>query len=159
MKETIGAIFSAPLATILVVAGIVFLLIAVLGAVAGRIDPGKGGRIAAGAIGMVLLAVGLGMHLMVAKSSGSDEGAQEDALVQQQTETEGRQQEPDRQPPDPCGPIRVPAGATCRDFYAERRTWDLEKIRKCGRYQVSRYWEALEIRSQREWERFVAPCK
>ncbi len=159
MKETIGAIFSAPLATILVVAGIVFLLIAVLGAVAGRIDPGKGGRIAAGAIGIVLLAVGLGMHLMLAESSGSDERALDDALVQQQAEADDRQQEPDRQSPDPCEPIRVPAGATCRDFYAERRTWDLEKIRKCGRYQVSRYREALKISSQREWERFVTPCK
>ena len=158
MKESMDALFSAPLANILVVAGVVFLLVAVLGTVAGKIDPGKGGRIAAGAIGVVLLAVGLSMHLVVAKMSDGVGVAKEEARVQQQAEEEARRETATAKPPNPCEPIRITKGATCGDFYAERSNWSSNKISKCGRYQVSRYQKALKIRSKSDWTRFLRPC-
>lgn len=48
MSELITGIFSAPIATLFVVAGMVFLLIAVVGNISGRIEPGAKGRIASG---------------------------------------------------------------------------------------------------------------
>ena len=62
MEQLISTIFGAPVGTLLVVAGLVFLLISVVGSVAGKIDPGKSGRIAAGTIGAVLLVTGIGMQ-------------------------------------------------------------------------------------------------
>ena len=51
----------APITTLLVVAGLLFLLIAVVGNVAGRIEPGRTGRVASGVIGAVLLTIGLSL--------------------------------------------------------------------------------------------------
>ena len=96
MGETIGAVFSAPLANILVIAGIVFLLIAVLGAVAGKIDPGKWGRIAAGSTGLVLLVAGLSMHLVVGKINDTDQkGEGKESIIHEESQKameEARQQ-------------------------------------------------------------------
>jgi len=173
MKEMIETIFSAPLASILVVAGIVFLFVAVLGAVAGKIDPGKEGRIAAGAIGGVLLVIGLGMHLVVSERANGGATAQppavekprgqaEEAARRQAEEVARRQAEEAARrqaQANPCDPIIVPQGATCRDFYHERSSWDRDKIGRCGLYQVSRYREALNIRSDSQWRAFLSRCK
>lgn len=96
MKETADSILSAPLANVLVLAGIVFLLVAVLGTVAGKVDPGKAGRIAAGGIGAILLVVGLSMHLVVAKFGESGTSAKEQAAAQQTATEEARQQDAER---------------------------------------------------------------
>ena len=165
MKEMIETIFSAPLASILVVAGIVFLFVAVLGAVAGKIDPGKEGRIAAGAIGGVLLVIGLGMHLVVSERANGGATAQPPAVEKPrgQTEEAARRQTEEvarrQAQANPCDPIIVPQGATCRDFYHERSSWDRDKIGRCGLYQVSRYREALNIRSDSQWRAFLSRCK
>jgi hypothetical protein len=62
MSELIKGVFEAPIANLLVISGLFFLAIAVVGAISGKIDPGRTGRIAAGAIGAVLLVTGLAMH-------------------------------------------------------------------------------------------------
>ena len=165
MKEMIETIFSAPLASILVVAGIVFLFVAVLGAVAGKIDPGKEGRIAAGAIGGVLLVIGLGMHLVVSERANGGATAQPPAVEKPrgQAEEAARRQAEEvarrQAQANPCDPIIVPQGATCRDFYHERSNWDRDKMGRCGLYQVSRYREALNIRSDSQWRAFLSRCK
>jgi hypothetical protein len=61
MASVVTGMIAAPVANLLIVAGLVFLLIAVVGDIAGRLQPGKTGRIASGLIGIVLLGVGLGM--------------------------------------------------------------------------------------------------
>lgn len=69
MKDLFDELLNAKPDALLMVAGLIFLLIAVLGNVAGKIEPGKIGRIVAGALGGVFLLVGLVMHLNHAPSS------------------------------------------------------------------------------------------
>ena len=63
MDELIKGVFAAPIANLLVIAGLVFLGIAVVGKIPGKIEPGKTGRIASGTVGAILLVMGLAMHL------------------------------------------------------------------------------------------------
>ena len=81
MGELVDVVLSAPLANVLVIAGILFLLVAVLGNVPGKINPGKGGRIAAGTIGLLLIAVGLRMYLIVEKPGDNDESSVQPPIV------------------------------------------------------------------------------
>ncbi len=60
MKRT--AIFSAPVATLFIIAGLLFLAIGVVGSIKGRIQPGKTGRIMSGVAGAILIVMGLLMH-------------------------------------------------------------------------------------------------
>ncbi len=62
MGDIVNNIISAPIANLLVFAGIIFLGIAVVGKIIGKIEPGKSGRIISGIIGMTLLIIGLFMH-------------------------------------------------------------------------------------------------
>jgi hypothetical protein len=55
--------------------------------------------------------------------------------------------------------IHVPARANCRDFYANRRTWNSETIRTCGLHQVWRYKAVLRMTTDAEWRDFLAPCQ
>jgi hypothetical protein len=63
MTDALKTIVGVPIPTILILVGLAFLAIAVIGKVSGKIEPGDVGRVAAGVIGGVLLLVGLGMHL------------------------------------------------------------------------------------------------
>lgn len=62
MGDFAKSILSAPLATLFVVAGILFLLIAVVGKFSGKIDPGNTGRIASGVLGLFFVMIGLMFH-------------------------------------------------------------------------------------------------
>jgi hypothetical protein len=59
MKE----LFSTPIDNLLIIAGIVFLIISVVGNIDGKISPGNIGRIMSGFIGIMLLSYGLFIHL------------------------------------------------------------------------------------------------
>jgi photosystem II stability/assembly factor-like uncharacterized protein len=63
MDELIKAVLAAPVANLFIVGGLVFLGIAVVGQISGKIEPGKTGRIASGVLGAILLVVGLVIHL------------------------------------------------------------------------------------------------
>lgn len=63
MDGLYAAIINAPIATIFIIAGIIFLGIAVLGKISGKIEPGKSGRIASGIFGIILLGLGFAMYL------------------------------------------------------------------------------------------------
>jgi hypothetical protein len=63
MDELVKSVFTAPVATLFIVAGILFLLIAVVGNIIGRIEPGVKGRIASGVLGLTFVLIGLAMHL------------------------------------------------------------------------------------------------
>ena len=62
MDDLIKAIFSAPIATLLIVAGVGFLAIAVLGKISGTLEAGKTGRLVSGTIGTALLVIGLNIY-------------------------------------------------------------------------------------------------
>src|ERR671923_1503896 len=61
-QELLKTIFDEPLANIFIVAGIAFLGIAVVGNISGKIQPGTGGRILSGLVGMALMGLGLVMY-------------------------------------------------------------------------------------------------
>lgn len=63
MDEFVKSVFTAPVATLFIVAGILFLLIAVVGNISGRLEPGVKGRIASGVLGLTFVLIGLAMHL------------------------------------------------------------------------------------------------
>src|SRR5438876_12283138 len=67
MDESVTNLTAAPMAHVFVIAGLLFLAIAVVGRVSGKFNAGKTGRIAAGGLGTVFLVVGL---LMYAHTSG-----------------------------------------------------------------------------------------
>jgi hypothetical protein len=68
MGELVKGVFAAPLATLFIVSGILFLLIAVVGTITGKIDPGDKARMVAGVIGLSFIVLGLTMHIQPGKS-------------------------------------------------------------------------------------------
>lgn len=62
MDEIVKGIFTAPLATVFVIAGVIFLLVAVVGNISGKIEPGAKGRIISGMLGLAFIVIGLSMH-------------------------------------------------------------------------------------------------
>jgi len=62
MQDILMRLVDVPLARMFVLASIIFLLLAVLGKIEGKIEPGKIGRIGAIIVGVLLLTVGLAMH-------------------------------------------------------------------------------------------------
>jgi len=69
MDELITSLSTAPVANLLILGGLIFLGIAVVGKISGKIEPDKSGRIAAGALGTILLIVGFIMHVSPAPSA------------------------------------------------------------------------------------------
>ena len=68
MDEFLKGIFTAPITSLFIIAGIFFLFIAVVGNVKGKIEPGVEGRIASGVLGLVFVLIGLTMHLTQERS-------------------------------------------------------------------------------------------
>lgn len=59
MDDLIKTLVNAPTNSVLVLAGLAFLAVAVFGRITTRLDPGPKGRIGSGVLGAVLLAMGL----------------------------------------------------------------------------------------------------
>jgi hypothetical protein len=64
MDALVNSVFTAPLATLFIISGILFLLIAVLGNISGKIEPGEKARIVSGVVGLVFISLGLTMHFL-----------------------------------------------------------------------------------------------
>lgn len=62
MGDLLKSVVTAPLPNLLILGGLIFLGIAVVGRIRGKIDPGKWGRIASAALGLILVVVGLKMQ-------------------------------------------------------------------------------------------------
>jgi hypothetical protein len=62
METLLNDIFTAKPDALLMIAGLAFIGVAVVGSIKTYIDPGKAGRIAAGAVGGILLIAGLAMY-------------------------------------------------------------------------------------------------
>jgi hypothetical protein len=77
MQEVITRLVDVPFARMFVLAGIVFLLVAVLGKVEGKIDPGNVGRLGSLVLGVVLMIVGVVMQYIEIRESALDRVAQQ----------------------------------------------------------------------------------
>ncbi|MGH8737033.1 MAG: hypothetical protein ACREVC_06725 [Burkholderiales bacterium] len=64
MQDMMAKLVDLPLARMFVLTGIVFLLVAVLGRIEGKIEPGNVGRAGASIIGVLLMAMGLAMYFL-----------------------------------------------------------------------------------------------
>jgi len=62
MKDVMLRLVDVPMVRMFVLAGILFLMIAVLGKIEGKIEPGRIGRIGAAILGAVLIVIGLVMQ-------------------------------------------------------------------------------------------------
>ena len=63
MPTSLTDILSAPIANVLILAGLVFLALGVIGKISGRIEPGRSGRIASGVFGAIFVATGLFFYI------------------------------------------------------------------------------------------------
>lgn len=77
MQEVITRLVDVPFARMFVLAGIVFLLVAVLGKVEGKIDPGNVGRLGALVLGIALMIVGVVMQYIEIREAALDRVAQQ----------------------------------------------------------------------------------
>jgi hypothetical protein len=64
MQDMLARLVDLPLARVFLLAGIVFLLVAVMGRIEGKIEPGNAGRVGAAIVGVLLVAVGLAMYFL-----------------------------------------------------------------------------------------------
>ena len=64
MQEMLARLVDVPMARMFILMGIIFLLVAVLGRIEGKIEPGNAGRIGATVIGVLLTASGLAMYFL-----------------------------------------------------------------------------------------------
>ncbi|MGA8005720.1 MAG: hypothetical protein WCA17_06445, partial [Burkholderiales bacterium] len=64
MQDMLARLVDLPLARVFLLAGIIFLLVAVLGRIEGKIEPGNAGRVGAAIIGVLLVATGLAMYFL-----------------------------------------------------------------------------------------------
>lgn len=62
MKDVMLGLVDVPIVRMFVLAGLIFLMVAVLGKVEGKIEPGRLGRIGAAVLGVVLILIGLAMQ-------------------------------------------------------------------------------------------------
>lgn len=84
MQDVITKLVDVPFARMFVLAGIIFLLVAVLGKVEGKIDPGHMGRIGASVLGVILLVVGILLQYVEIRDAAIERAAQQ-AHMQSQT--------------------------------------------------------------------------
>src|SRR5512132_1059894 len=62
MEELVKDVFTAPVGTIFVLAGVLFLFIVVIGKISGKIEPGLKARVLAGVLGSAFISIGLAMN-------------------------------------------------------------------------------------------------
>jgi len=75
MDEILKGVLTAPIANLFVFGGLVFLVIAVIGGISGKIEPGEGGRKAAAILGAVFMVIGLVLHVVPMPTKSSEQPA------------------------------------------------------------------------------------
>ena len=136
MDDLIKTLVNAPTNSVLVLAGLAFLAVAVFGRITARLDPGPKGRIASGALGVVLLAMGLWLptdtHRNQPTTAGSEPSASPSTSASATSKATGGA--PAQPPssgnvasaPPPSGyPIALTAGQVIK---REDRTYTILKI-------------------------------
>jgi hypothetical protein len=72
--DALSHLADAPIANLLILGGLAFLAVGVIGKIGGKIDPGTTGRILSALVGVALLAYGVNTHPLVrnvSKKSGN----------------------------------------------------------------------------------------
>jgi len=69
MSEIIAGVVNAPIPTLFILAGVVFLFVAVAGNISGKIEPGPRGRALAGVIGVAFVVSGFAIYTASTPSS------------------------------------------------------------------------------------------
>lgn len=82
MAELLGAVQDTPIPNLLVLAGIVFVFLAIVGGLTDKVTVPKERQRLIGAIGAVLLVAGIGLHLLDSQQPASEETAVTPAPVQ-----------------------------------------------------------------------------
>jgi len=95
MGDFLAHLVDAPLPNVLVLAGLIFLGIGVVGKVSGKIDPGTTGRITSAMLGAVLVVFGVYTH------SSADEARGQPKQTTDSQSTRGQQRLPHPRPPEP----------------------------------------------------------
>jgi hypothetical protein len=90
MDDLVKTLVNAPTSSVLVLAGLAFLAIAVFGRVTTRLDPGQKGRIASGVLGGVLLAMGLWLSTETHRYQPATAGPQPSASPSTSASTAGK---------------------------------------------------------------------
>ncbi len=89
--DFLAHLVDAPLANILISAGLAFLGIAIVGKVSGKIEPSNSGRLMSGVLGLVLLAYGIYAHSAVDREQTQARTASKEPAA-------GSQYQPTRKP-------------------------------------------------------------
>lgn len=100
--DALSHLVDAPLANILVLAGLAFLGIATLGKITGKIDPGTSGRVMAGVLGAVLFVSGIYAHV---KADRANNQAQQIKTTGGNSQDEPRPQQLQPSPASPNSPL------------------------------------------------------
>jgi hypothetical protein len=83
MREVITNLIDVPFARMFVLSGIVFLIIAVMGKIEGKIDPGNVGRVGASVLGIALLIIGITMQYIEIREISLERAAQQSRMQSQ----------------------------------------------------------------------------
>lgn len=63
MDKLLTGVLTAPIATVFIISGIIFLFVSVVGSISGKIEPSVKSRIASGILGLIFISTGLMIHL------------------------------------------------------------------------------------------------
>ncbi|HWA91328.1 MAG TPA: hypothetical protein VG889_14925 [Rhizomicrobium sp.] len=123
MGDLVKALLGAPVNSVLVVVGLAFLALAVLGKIGDRLDPGPRGRIGAGVLGAILLV--LGLLLRPGSSDAVTSGARPPAMSAGGTTAPAPSSDTAVAPPAGHPAIALPAGQVIK---RDDRTYTILKM-------------------------------
>jgi len=135
MTDLLSHLVDAPLANILILAGLAFLGIAVIGKIRGKIEPSTSGRIMAGALGLALLACGIYAHSVgdVARTNATQSANEK--------QSPGGQGHPSPKPEEPR-PTRSPFAGNWKNDSPEARGITRLEIQQDGETVHVHAWAA-----------------
>jgi hypothetical protein len=134
MADIVNALLAAPVNAVLLVAGLAFLAVAVFRRMTDRLDAGPKGRLFAGSIGIVLVALSLILSLSAKREEPSTAGpATADSGVNQATAATT---------PDGSFPMTLPAG---QEVKGEDRSYTILKI-ELDRHEIDQLSLTFTIR-------------
>jgi hypothetical protein len=132
MTDLLPHLIDAPLANILILAGLAFLAIGVLGKISGKIEPGTGSRVMSGVLGLVLVLYGVHTH------TATDTGAQAASKAEPTANEKATPDSPKQRPPHKAGRW---TGTWTNDNTQTRGISKLE-IEESGKAVTVRAWGA-----------------
>ena len=151
MEDLVKALVSAPANAVLLLAGIAFLAVAIFGRITEHLDPGPRGRIAAGGLGAVLVAVSLYLSF-----GGEQQSASSPAVAPASAPAETEVSATAPLSPEPTGqavssatptyPVALAAGQVVK---GEERTYTILRT-ELDRHEIDRLALAVTLRMQND---------